>query len=95
MTPTDLMSNKLGQTQRVNAPGVLLHEVQEQAKPICGEISQSGHLSLGGMVLTGRGLRKPPRGLKYSVLDLGGSDMGIHTCTSSPSDTLQICQFEA
>lgn len=58
VTPTDLMSNKLEPgTQRANAPGVLLHEVQEQAKLIYGETSQSGHLCLGRTVLTGRGLR--------------------------------------
>ena len=34
---------------------------------------------LGGMVLTDRGLREPPGGLKYSVLDLGGGDMGVQT----------------
>ena len=73
------MSNKLGQTQRVNAPGVLLHEVQEQAKLICGETSQSGHLCLRRTVLTGMGLREPPGGLKYYVLGLGGNDTGIHT----------------
>ena len=93
MTPTDLTSNKLGQTQRVSAPGVLLHEVQEQAKPICGETSQSSHLSLAGTILIGRGLREPPVGLKYSVLGVGGSHRDIHTymhkfAKQYPSDLL-------
>lgn len=34
---------------------------------------------LEGMVLSGRGLRERPGGLKYSMLDLGGGDMRVQT----------------